>query len=265
MPKLKKTLLLLISLAFIVHTPAWSGSVDKTSKPALPAKDIAALAKKVQKTLALKGARVAIIARMGRDKKDLPASIHYTHTAIAVFSEITTKDKRKVPGYVIYNLYQSPTNKSESFLAQDYPLDFFSLATEAKAGVIIPSEELQKRLLKLIASGDYKKLHNPNYSLISNPFDLQFQNCTEFTLNVITSAIYQTLEIEQIKANLQAYYIPHTIRLDPLTLMATSVINNELRWMDHDRTGIINLVSYASIVSFLTAYNAAEEVIEVKL
>jgi len=161
---------------------------------------IVSFAKKVEKTLLGKGVRVAILARMGRLVADLPEGMHFTHVAFAVYSEITTADGRKVPGYAIYNLYQEDKHPDVSKLVQDYPVDFFSGVAVLEAGVIIPSAELQKRLLEVIASPTYKALHDPHYSLIANPFTLGKQNCTEHTLDVVNAAIYQTNDINTIKA-----------------------------------------------------------------
>src|SRR5689334_11914715 len=59
--------------------------------------------KRVEKVLAAKGARVAIVSRMGRPLADLPEGMHFTHAGFAVYSEITTSDGRKLPGYAMFN------------------------------------------------------------------------------------------------------------------------------------------------------------------
>jgi len=48
---------------------------------------IRAFAQKVERTLADTGARVAIIARMGRPASELPEGMHFTHVAFAVRGE----------------------------------------------------------------------------------------------------------------------------------------------------------------------------------
>jgi hypothetical protein len=57
---------------------------------------IIAFAKKVEKTLAAKGARVAVLARMGRPASELPEGMHFTHVGFAVYSQITTADGRRM-------------------------------------------------------------------------------------------------------------------------------------------------------------------------
>ncbi len=99
-----------------------------------------------------RGARVAILARVGRPPAEMPEGMHFTHVSFAVYSQITTFNGRIVPGYAIYNEYQSNEKPDTSSLVQDFPVDFFAGVATLEAGVIIPSPELQKRLLQTIAS-----------------------------------------------------------------------------------------------------------------
>lgn len=190
-------------------------------------------AKKVEKTMADKGAYVAIIARMGRPRSELPEGMHFTHVAFAVYSEITTNDGRKVPGYAIYNLYQNDGHPDLSSLAQDFPVDFFAGVAELEAGLIIPSVELQKRLLDVIGTPTYSSLHEPNYSVIANPYTLGRQNCTEFVLDVTNAAIYQTDDIKKIKANEKAYFVAQKVNVNPFKLMLGSMFSKEVSTSDH--------------------------------
>lgn len=74
----------------------------------------------------------------------------------------------------------------------DFPVDFFAGVQKLKAGIVIPTPELQRRLLATIQSDVYRDLHVPAYSAVANPFTLEYQNCTEHTLDVLNAAIYQT-------------------------------------------------------------------------
>jgi hypothetical protein len=223
--------------------------------------DITKFAKKVEKVLAQKGARIAIIARLGRPMNKLPKGVNYTHTAFAVYSQITTTDNRKIPGYAIYNLYQRADKPDMSNLIQDFPIDFFSGVEVLEAGLIIPTPELQKRLLEVLASPIYKDLHNPHYSVIANPFTLDFQNCTEHTLDVITAAIYQTRDLKIIKANEKTYFEAHNLKINPLTLFFGSMFSADVTSSDHP--GALVTSTFTSIGNFLTKYKAASEVLTV--
>lgn len=219
--------------------------------------EIIKFAKKVEKTLAQKGARVAIIARVGRPRNKLPEGISFTHTAITVYSQISTADGRKIPGYAIYNLYQRADEPNVSDLIQDFPVDFFAGVEVLEAGIIIPSPELQKRLLEVIVSPTYTDLHNPHYSVIANPFTLDYQNCTEFTLDVITAAIYETSDLKVIKANEKAYFEPQPVNVNPLKLMLGSMFAADVTTSDHPGSPVTS--TFTTIGKFLTKYNAASE------
>lgn len=218
-------------------------------------------AKKVEKALAAKGARVAILARMGRPLSEMPEGMRFTHTAFAVYSEITTADGRKVPGYAIYNLYQEDKNPDVSKLAQDFPVDFFAGVSVLEAGIIVPSPELQKRLLEVIASPTYATLHDPRYSVIANPYTLGRQNCTEFVLDVINAAIYQTDDIKTIKANEKKYFVAQEVNVNPFKLMLGSMFTAEVSTSDQPGSPVT--ATFEKIGQYLAKYDAGTEELSV--
>ena len=225
--------------------------------PQFKAEEIVSFAKKVEKTVAAKGARVFILSRVGRPANELPEGIHYTHTAIGVYSMIKTADGRQVPGYAIYNLYQREKQPDVSDLVVDYPIDFFAGVFELKAGVVIPTPELQQRLLQVIASNTYKDLHNPKYSVIANPYNSKFQNCTEHTLDVINAAIYQTGDVNKIKANTNAYFDAQRVHVSPFKLLAGSIFMPDVKTSDQ-KNGI-RTSTYTTIAKYLDKYDLVQE------
>lgn len=222
---------------------------------------IVKFAKKVEKTMAAKGAHVAVLARVGRPRKDLPEGIGYTHTALAVYSLITTTDGRQLPGYAIYNLYQREKEPNVSDLVVDYPVDFFSGVQVLEAGIVIPSPELQRRLLAVIGSETYRKLHNPNYSVIANPYTLEYQNCTEHTLDVLVAAIYRTDDIKQIKANEKAYFVAQAVNVSPIKLALGSIFSAEVA--TSDQPGPPETATFETISAFLRKFEAGGDIITV--
>lgn len=218
-------------------------------------------AKKIEKLLAGKGAYVAILARKGRPKSEMPEGMAFTHTAFAVYSEITTHDGRKVPGYAIYNLYQQDKNPDVSDLVTDYPPDFFAGVAELEAGVIIPSAALQKRLLTTIGSPMYKSLHDPHYSVIANPYTLGRQNCTEFVLDVLNASIYQTNDIEKIKANEKAYFVAQKVNVNPFKLMLGSMFSAEVSMSDQPDQPVT--ATFEKIGQYLVQYDKGAEILTV--
>lgn len=258
---MRSRLLFLAVLLCAFIAPAHAGS-QAGGESNFPVEHIIKFAKQVEKTIAEKGARVAIIARVGRPPADLPEGMHFTHVSFAVYSEITTGDGRKVPGYAIYNLYQNNKKPETSALIQDFPVDFFAGVAVLEAGIIIPSPELQKRLLDTIASPTYKNLHEPRYSAIANPFTLGRQNCTEHTLDVINAAIYQTDNIKKVKASEKAYFIAQPVNVSPLKLMLGSMFSADVTLSDQPGKPVT--ATFETIAAYLNKYDEGSQTFIIK-
>lgn len=226
------------------------------------ADEIITFAKKVERTLASKGAHVAILARMGRPLSEMPRGMHFTHVAFVVYSQIQTADGRTLPGYAIHNLYQYDDKPDRSRLVLDYPVDFFSGVAQMEAGILIPSAELQQRLIKVIASPAYAALHEPRYSVIANPYNEGRQNCTEFVLDVINTAIYQTSDIKQLKQVSQKYFVAQPVEVNPFKLMLGAVFSAEVATTDHPSKPVT--ATFERISDYLLKYDQGAEVLTVK-
>lgn len=241
-------------LLCLLSSFANAGSNQATESKFTP-EEIAKFAKNVEKYAAKQGARAFIIARLGQPKSKLPKGIDFTHTAIAVYSEITLDDGKQVKGYAIHNLYQDAKNSGNSSLITDYPVDFFWGVHELKAGIIIPTPELQNKMIEVIGSGKSNILHNSKYSLIANPFNNQYQNCTEYTLNIINAAIYQTTNMKQLKVNTRAYFEPQTVNVSRFKLALGNMFTDGIHTTDHN--GKIKTTSFSSIAQYLHKYQLA--------
>lgn len=259
------TLFLLLFLCTTTIT-AQAGGFSSASSQAgetihFSPQQIIKFAKKVEKTLAAKGAHVAILARKGRPASEMPEGMNFTHTAFVVYSQITTSDGRKVPGYAIYNLYQQDKNPDVSDLVQDFPVDFFAGVAALEAGLIIPSAELQQRLLTIIGTPTYAALHDPHYSVIANPYTLGRQNCTEFVLDVTNAAIYQTDDIKKIKANEKEYFVAQKVNVNPFKLLLGSMFSAEVS--TSDQPGPPVTATFEAIGRYLAKYDAGAETLTV--
>lgn len=243
-------------MIFGLATTAHAGS-QANEEPQFEAEKIISFAKKVEKTVAAKGARVFLVARAGRPDSEMPEGFHYTHVGIAVYSMIKTEDGRNIPGYAIHNLYQNDEKLDTSSLVMDYPADFFAGVHQLKTAVLIPTPQLQKQLLQVIASDTYQNLHNPDYSVLANPYNSKYQNCTEHTLDVINSAIYKTDDINVIKANTKAYYDAQKVHLSPLKLFMGSLTKPDVKLSD--QKGAVVTASYTTIAQYLKKYDLVQE------
>lgn len=254
--------LALVFACGVAAAHAQSGSAANTTAvppPRFSAQQVVGFSKQVEHALAQSGARVAIVARMGRPVSELPEGMHYTHVAFAVYSQIATADGRQVPGYALYNLYQEDDHPDRSTLVQDYPVDFFSGVAELEAGLIVPSPALQQRLLQVITSPTYAALHEPRYSLIANPYTLGRQNCTEFVLDVLQAAIYQTGDLRVIKANTRAYFHAQPVNVNPLKLMLGAMFMAEISTVDQEGAPVT--ATFERIADYLRQADPATQVL----
>jgi len=216
------------------------------------APEAANFSKQIERDLASKGARVAMVFRTGRPRADLPEGIAYTHGAFWIYRTITAADGRQLSGYAVYNLYAGDGRawpKTQSRLVQDYPFDFTRGSSVDDVAVIIPSPEMQRRMLEVIDSPVYEKLHNPAYSLVANPWASRFQNCNNFMLDVVGAAAWDTTDPARITADLKAHYQPTIVKAGPLMRLFGPIADSRLR--TDDQRGPIRTATYESMSAFM--------------
>lgn len=220
-----------------------------------PPAEVARFAANVQAVLSRNNARVAILARMGRPLSELPDGIHFTHVAFAVASDANTRESE----YRVYNLYQRADRLDVSELIEDSSVEFFSNVVRLEAGILIPSPEIQARLLRVIKSPVYAKLHEPRYSFIANPYTEGRQNCTEFTLDVITSALTGTSDIHSVKAYERLNFEAQTITVSPWKLRVKSMLSDEVSMSDH--TGAPKTATFEKIAAYVIRHDSMARVL----
>jgi len=227
----------------------------------------AAFSKQIELALAERGARLAIVFRVGRARDELPEGIRYTHGGFFVYQPLQSVDGSETfDGYAVYHLYSGdPSGEDDprsSFLAQEFPIDFTLPMDEMEAGIIIPSPALQRRILAVMASEDYQALHHENYSLLSNPHDAEFQNSNEFLLDVMAAALWETTDREQLKVNLAAHFQPARVRLNVFERLFGPIVDRRVEFADHD--GGVYTTTFGSIADFVDSNAYALEVLELR-
>jgi len=245
---MNKLLNIFFVLMVAIALPSFAGSAQNTEIQ-FTVEEVDKFAKDVELYAAKEGARAFIIGRVGRPEKDLPKGIKFTHTAVAIYSSITLDSGETVKGYAIHNLYQKEDQLDKSELVTDYPVDFFWGVNSLKAGIIIPTPDLQQRIIAAIANGNDKQTHNENYSVIANPFNNMFQNCTEHTLNVINSGIYQTTDINQLKSNAKQHFKPQRVKASPFKLLLGNWFVDDVSTKDH--AGKVYTTTFSTIGKYL--------------
>ncbi len=231
---------------------------DSISTPAAVAhftpKEAAAFSKQIEDDLAGRGARVALVFRTGRPRAKLPEGIAYTHGAFWVYRDIHTADGGTAPGYAVYNLYAGDGKAwpaTESRLVQDFPFDFTRGSAVDDVAVIVPSPEMQRRMLQVIDGPDYARLHNPSYSLVANPLRDTHQNCNSFMLDVVAAAAWDTRDPAQIRADERAHYTPTVVKAGPLMRLFGPMVDGRLK--TDDQSGPIRTATYESMAAFMRA------------
>jgi len=247
---------IILALTPLAATPVLAQDSISTGAPTghFSAEEIARFSKQIETNLAARGARVAIVFRAGRAREKLPKGIAYTHGAFWVYRDIQTDNGQTEPGYAVYNLYAGdgkalPTTASR--LVQDFPYDFTSGSSVDDVAVIVPSPEVQRRLLAVIDSPTYAALHNPAYSLIANPLSPRYQNCNGFMLDVLASAVWDITDRDQIRANLKAHFKPTPVEAGPVTRLLAPLVTAGLK--TDDQSGHLRTATYESLADFMRA------------
>jgi hypothetical protein len=216
------------------------------------APEAAAFSKQIERDLAAHGARLAMVFRTGRPRADLPDGIAYTHGAFWIYRTITTADGQSLSGYAVYNLYAGDGHawpKDQSRLVQDFPFDFTRGSQVDDVAVIVPSPEMQRRILAVVDSPTYARLHNPAYSLVANPWTPKYQNCNNFMLDVVGAAAWDTSDPARITADLKAHYRPTVVKAGPLMRLFGPIADSRLR--TDDQQGPIRTATYESMSAFM--------------
>jgi hypothetical protein len=216
------------------------------------APEAAAFSKQIERDLAAHDARVAMVFRTGRARSQLPDGIAYTHGAFWIYRTITTAEGKSVSGYAVYNLYAGDGHawpKNQSRLVQDFPFDFARASAVDDVAIIVPSPEMQRRILEVVDSPTYERLHNPAYSLVANPWAAKYQNCNNFMLDVVGAAAWDIADPARITADLRAHYEPTVVKAGPMMRMFGPIADSRLR--TDDQKGPIRTATYESMSTFM--------------
>lgn len=253
----RRALLLALAALPAARPAAAEDSSAAGSAGRLTTAQAAAFGKALEKNLAARGGRVALVFRSGRARESMPEGLAYTHGAFWVYRDIVTgggasSEGERLRGYGVYNLYQGDGKarpKGRSALVQDWPTDFMLGSVEDDVAVILPTPEMQRRLLGVIDSPTYGALHIGSYSLIDSPFDRRHQNCNTFMLDVVAAAAWRTADPEQIRLNLKAWFKPSVVKAGPLERLLGPMLDSRLATDDQD--GPIVTAAYESISAFM--------------
>ena len=100
-----------------------------------------------------------------------------------------------------------------------------------------------------ILSPSYGRMHNPSYSLISNPFDSRFQNCNEFVLDELTSAIWDEEDAKALVEKLSTSFEPTEIKAGFIRRRVAPFVDERLVMDDHGEN--IKTTTREDLIEFL--------------
>lgn len=169
---------------------------------------------------------LAILSRSGQPRKRLPDGILFTHSAIFV---------RSGEDYDVYNLYHGEDNRLISSLVTDKAADFLKLTRERDVGILVPTPAFQTGFAEFIKTPAYSRVHQPNYSLISNPLDIRYQNCNEFLLDAFAAFVWDTTAREDIKTRLAGFFKPTPIKAGFVRRKIAPLVDERLRMDDQSK------------------------------
>ena len=196
-----------------------------------------------------KDVKFAVISRSGQERAKLPEGVMFTHSAFF---------RRNEAGeYDVYNLYHGEDNRIRSSLVIDTSADFLRLLKERDAGILIPNAETQNLLHDFLESPEYDAMHQPDYSLISNPFDLRWQNCNEFMLYVFAAAIWETTDREVLRQKLKDTIFPTELKVSFVRRYYGPKVDERLILKDHGKQ--VFTTTFATLTQLFEKTNRLEE------
>lgn len=220
--------------------------------PLLSTDEAGVFSMQIEEALRSDDVEVALVFRTGRKRADLPDGIQFTHGAFWVRQTVRLPDGAHADGYLTYNLFHHDGEtgpRTRSYLSFDAPIFFVAGVAENDVGVIVPTPEMQERILDVMMSPLYAELHNPDYSLVSNPLDANYMNCNEFMLHVVAAAGWGVTSGEEVRERLGTRFQPDLIEAGPLERFFAPWWDERLRTDDH--IGGVRTTTFRSIAALM--------------
>lgn len=179
-------------MGFLLTLPIWSSGNSCEEPTPLeyspeygPESQQYAMAKKLSDYLEENAWKAAIVSRAGGDLSSekflYPAKQKYTHAGIAWKS---SEDGQ----WYFKHLLNICSSKESSIFVQGLPQFFDDSPYYFDFHVVVPSRQLQERIVSVLESDVSSLVHNPSYSKIAHPYRGQYQNSNAWVLNIIGAA-----------------------------------------------------------------------------
>ncbi|HLX28200.1 MAG TPA: DUF2145 domain-containing protein [Casimicrobiaceae bacterium] len=239
---------IVVALAFVSFTAHAGQACTEKRLSAAEVRNALTLALDVRQALDQADARVAIVARIGRDLSRY--HLRYSHVAFA------WRDHPRGDWTVVEELNACGTATSALF--DDGFGDFFLDDMFAyEAAIVVPSRGVQRRIGALLAARSAGRFHEARYNLVAYPWSTRYQNSNQWVLETFAGALAENV---QDRAHAQAWlramaFRPATIRIGALERLGGELGRANIAFDDHplDRrmAGDIDVVSAESVLDFV--------------
>jgi len=234
-------------------TPARAGQTCR-AEPLSPAEVVKSmeLARRTFEALDASGASVALVARAGQDLSKYGQ--RYSHLGIVV------RDHPAGRWTVVHELNRCGTAASDLY-NEGVGNFFLTDLYRYEARVLVPGPETQARLAGLMAGRAPRRLHEPNYNMLSYVYSTRYQNSNQWVLELLAAAGAAPGEVET-RAEAQAWlrrqrYDPATIEIPAAVRLGARMFRANVAFDDHpfDRrmAGRIDTVSADALLRFVGA------------
>ena len=245
---MKPRIILALIVAWFVAGSALAGqSCEPRAPKPVEIRSGLALAYKVQRHLDEQGARVAVIGRVGRDLSEY--GLRYSHIGLAMRDQASG---RWIVVHELNNCGRADSDLYDQGLGNFFLDDLFRF----EAVVLIPSSGMQDRLAEAIARGDGRRLHQPSYSLIAQPYSEKYQNSNQWLLE-LAAAVMAGGEPSRVAAHarlIQDGFQPSVLYLPPLKRLGARLFSVNTQFDDHSseewRTSRYQVVSAESVLAW---------------
>ena len=246
---MKRLTILVFSLLLAGAAHAGRSCEEKPTDAATLVKSME-LAQKTWQALDASGAQVALVARAGQDLSKY--NLRYSHMALA------WRDHPQGRWLVVHELNECGTAQSSLYnegLGNFFMDDIFMYETL----IMVPSQETQQQLARLLASNMPKRLHEGHYNMLAYPFSTKYQNSNQWVLETLAAASNDPGKIET-RGEAQTWlrsasYAPQTLSIPAATRLGARMFRANIAFDDHPferrMTRQIDVVTVDSIVRFM--------------
>ncbi|MBZ0144731.1 MAG: DUF2145 domain-containing protein [Rhodocyclaceae bacterium] len=257
---------LFVALACLIWTsgPVLAGQTCSENPPTAETLQKAfRLALKTRDALEVSGAEMALVARVGQDLSKY--RLRYSHLGFA------WRDHPQGRWLVVHELNQCGTASSDLFnegLANFFLDDLFAW----EALIVVPGEDMQKKISASLREGKFIRLHEPSYNMLAYPFSTRYQNSNQWALEVLADSagpgpLTGRAEAQQwLKAN---GYVPTRLEIPAMTRLGGRMFRANIAFDDHPSelrwAGQIDTVTVESVFAFIAARDPASKRILLRL